>query len=290
MKKEIILVSGLSGAGKTTASTILEDMGYQVIDQFPVQLLSLLIDLIKSTTDIRYDHTALTMPLSDYAEFYRFFSNEEMELDVFTLFLDANDEELLHRYKFTRRTHPLLVSNKVASLQEAIEYERSIFEHNKDRVTAIIDTTFIDKKKLKERMEKMFKNPEKTNLALSFESFGYKYGVPLDADVMLDVRFLPNPFWDVNLRLYSGNDDNVYHFVMDKPETQSYLAVLIPFLDHMMEAYLKEGKSHFTIAVGCTGGQHRSVSLANYLYNYYKDKYTSYCTHRDVKEKNLNNE
>ena len=286
MKKEVILVTGLSGAGKTSASSVLEDMGYHVIDQFPAQLLSLLIDLIENTSDMRYEHTALTLPIIDFAEFYRIFSNEEMDLSVKILFLDASEDVLLHRYKFTRRSHPLLVSNKVSSLNEAIGYERNMFKKYSDKATYIIDTTYINNKQLKSKIESLFRIEERTNFTISFESFGYKHGLPLDADLTLDVRFLPNPFWDVSLRPYSGNDKPVYDYVMDNDETRNYLDKLIPFLKYQFEEYARQGKNHFTVAIGCTGGQHRSVSVTNYLYDYFKDTYTSYKTHRDVVEHN----
>lgn len=289
MKKEVILVTGLSGAGKTSATSVLEDMGYHVIDQFPVQILSLLIDLIENTTDVRYEHTALTFPINDFDEFYRIFSNEEMNIKVKILFLDASEDVLLHRYKFTRRTHPLLVGNKVASLNEAIELERNLFKKGSDKATYIIDTTYINNKQLKSKMESIFKIEERTNFTISFESFGYKHGVPLDADLILDVRFLPNPFWDLELRTFSGNDKKVYNYVMDKDDTRSYLKTLMPFLEYQFKEYARQGKNHFTVAIGCTGGQHRSVSITNYLYDNFSKSYTSYKSHRDVVDSNDKN-
>jgi len=282
MRKEILLVTGLSGAGKTSASSVLEDMGYHVIDQFPVQLTSKLVDLIESTNDVRYNNVVLTIAINDFNEFYRFFANEDTELDIRTLFLTASDEVLLNRYKFTRRVHPLLISNKAGSLEEAISFERDDFDRFKEKVTYVIDTTYFSGKNLKKKLEALFSIQERSNFTVSFVSFGYKHGVCLDADLMIDVRFLPNPFWDVELRPYSGNDKKVYDYVINSAETQEYLQQLLPFLDYSFLQYVKEGKNHFTVGVGCTGGQHRSVSITNFLYDHYKEQFTAYKFHRDI--------
>ena len=201
-----------------------------------------------------------------------------------TLFLDAGNSELLHRYKSTRRTHPLLLSNQANTLEEAIEVERQMFQKYINDSVITIDTTFVGEKELKRRIEQYFATNAAPAFSISFISFGYKYGVPMDADLMIDVRFLPNPFWEVELRPYSGNDKCVYDYVIEKPQTQEFLKRLVSFTDYAFAEYVKEGKNHFTVAIGCTGGQHRSVSVANYLYDYYKGKYNSYIEHRDVKE------
>ena len=147
-----------------------------------------------------------------------------------------------------------------------------------------IDTTFITEKELKKKVGTYFGKRKVPTFSLSFISFGYKYGVPLDADLMIDVRFLPNPYWVIELRPYSGNDEPVYKYVMEAKETQEFIERLIPFTDYMFEQYAKEGKNHFTVGIGCTGGQHRSVSIARYLFDHYKDTYKCYIEHRDIKE------
>lgn len=278
-KKRVLLISGMSGAGKSSAMSVLEDMGYHCIDSFPVQLLTLLTDLIQNSTDVRYNFTALATSAADFIDFIRAFKNTE--LDVRVLLLDASNDVLLHRYKSTRRTHPLLLSNLSNSLDEAIQMEREMFINYKDPAFLTIDTTFLDFKELKGKIEKYFAKSEVPVFTISFISFGYKHGVPLDADLMFDVRFLPNPYWDVKLRPYSGDDKPVYDFVMEKPQTKAYVKKLTDFLDYSFEQYVQEGKNHFTVAIGCTGGQHRSVSITNYLYDYYKDKYNSFKDHRD---------
>lgn len=278
----VILVSGMSGAGKSTATRFLEDMGYHCIDNFPVQMLSLLVDMIENSTDQRYRYITLSTSAQDFPEFQRGLRGEGIE--VFTLFLDASDTTLLNRYKSTRRTHPLLLSNQANTLEEAIEVERMMFQKYINETVITIDTTFVSEKELKRKIEQYFARSAVPSFSISFLSFGYKNGVPLDADLMIDVRFLPNPFWEVELRPYSGNDECVYNYVIDKPETQEFLRRLISFTDYAFAEYVKEGKNHFTVAIGCTGGQHRSVSVANYLYRHYSGTYNCYIDHRDVKE------
>lgn len=284
-KKRVILVSGMSGAGKTSATNILEDMGYHCIDQFPVQILAQLVDVIESTTDPRFDYTALATSAKDFPEFLRAFSGADM--DVRVLFLDASDEVLLHRYKSTRRTHPLLIGNVVNTLEEAIYEERKMFTTSKESAFVTIDTTFLNFKGLKSKIEKYFALNSRPSFSISFISFGYKNGVPMDADLMIDVRFLPNPYWVEELRKYSGDDAEVYNYVMDNSQTQEYIKRLVAFLDYGFSEYVKEGKNHFTVAIGCTGGQHRSVSITNYLYDHYKNEYNCYKDHRD-KQDNVN--
>lgn len=279
MKKRIILVSGMSGAGKTSATSVLEDMGYHCIDQFPVQLLSLFVDMIENSIDPRYQYLALSTSAKDFPDFIRALSGTEM--DVRVLFLEASNETLLHRYKSTRRTHPLLIGNVANTLEEAIQLERAMLQNYKDSATLLLDTTFLSASELKGKIESYFNLKSTPNFSISFISFGYKHGVPLDADLMIDVRFLPNPYWVVELRPYSGDDACVYNYVMDKEETKQFIPRLLDFLDYGFKQYVKEGKNHFTVAIGCTGGQHRSVSITNFLYDHYKSQYNCFKTHRD---------
>lgn len=277
--KRVVLVSGMSGAGKTSAMSVLEDMGYHCMDQYPVQLLSLLVDLIENSNDIRYNYTALATSASDFPMFLHAFRGAEIDCQV--LFLDASDDVLLHRYKSTRRTHPLLISNKTNTLEEAITTEREMFINYKENTFVTIDTTFLTNKELKRKIEKYFALKNIPTFSISFVSFGYKNGVPMDADLMIDVRFLPNPYWEVELRPYSGDDACIYNYVMEKQETKDFIVRLDAFLDYAFEQYVKEGKNHFTVAIGCTGGQHRSVTITNYLYDKYSKYYNCYKEHRD---------
>lgn len=280
--KRVVLVSGMSGAGKSTATRFLEDMGYHCIDNFPVQMVSLLVDMIEHSIDPRYSYIALSTSAQDFPEFLRELKGEGIKVEV--LFLDAGDDTLLHRYKSTRRTHPLLLSNQANTLEEAIAVERQMFSRYKSDSFITLDTTFVNEHDLRSKIEQYFSKSAIPPFSISFISFGYKYGVPMDADLMIDVRFLPNPYWVVELRPYTGNDKCVYDYVMEKPETQEFLKRMLAFTDYAFAEYVKEGKNHFTVAIGCTGGQHRSVSITNYLYNHYKDTYNSYCEHRDIRK------
>ena len=275
--KRVILVTGMSGAGKSTATRILEDMGYHVIDNYPVQLVSLLVDMIETSTDPRYSFIALSTSAQDFPEFLRGLKGQNISVSV--MFLDAADSVLLHRYKSTRRTHPLLLSNTCNTLDEAISVERQMFTSAINSSFITIDTSFLSEKEFKKKIEQMFSRNSIPSFSISFESFGYKYGVPMDADLMVDVRFLPNPFWEITLRPYNGNDA----CVMEKPETKEFLTRLSSFLDYAFEQYANEGKNHFTVAIGCTGGQHRSVSITNWLYDHYKNSYNCYKQHREEK-------
>lgn len=280
--KRIILISGMSGAGKTTATRCLEDMGYHIIDNFPVQLVSVFVDMIEATTDPRYNYVALSTTARDFPEFLSTLKGQSIDVNI--LFLDAKDEVLLTRYKSTRRTHPLLLSNQCNTLEEAISVERQMFSRLIDESFRIVDTSYLSEKEFKRTIEQYFRKSKVPAFSISFESFGFKYGVPMDADMVIDVRFLPNPFWVVDLRPYNGNDACVYDYVMEKEETKEFISRFTSFTDYMLSQYAAEGKNHFTVAIGCTGGQHRSVSITNYLYDYYKEKYNCYKSHREEKK------
>ena len=280
--KKVILVSGMSGAGKTTATSILEDMGYHIIENFPVQLISLLNDIIENSTDPRYSYLALSTNANDFKEFLRGIKGQA--IDVRVLFLDASDLVLIRRYKSSRRSHPLLLSNSANTLEEAIAVERQILSHSLNASFVTIDTSYLTVKEVKRVLEQYFSKSAVPTFSISFMSFGYKFGVPLDADLMIDVRFLPNPFWEMELRPYCGKDPQVYDYVIEKEETQEFLRRMVSFLDYAFKEYVKEGKNHFTVAIGCTGGQHRSVAVARWLFDHYKDRYHCYISHRDEKE------
>ena len=280
--KRVILVSGMSGAGKSTATRFLEDMGYHVIDNFPVQLVTLLVDMIETSTDPRYSYLALSTTAQDFAAFLRGLKGQNIEVQV--LCLEASDSVLLHRYKGTRRMHPLLLINTANTLEEAIAVERQMFARNINNSFITIDTSFLSEKEFRRKIEQYFSKSSVPTFSLSFVSFGYKFGVPMDADLMVDVRFLPNPFWVVALRPFSGNDKEVYDYVMEKQETKEFLDRLLAFTDYAFAQYVKEGKNHFTVAIGCTGGQHRSVAITNFLYDHYKTQYNCYKEHRAEKE------
>lgn len=279
--RKLVLISGISGAGKSTASNILEDMGFTCIDQYPAELLPDLIELIKTNNSIKYDKVALTIGLSDLDKFYHLLENSDYESTL--ILLDANKDTIINRYKFTRRVHPLVVSNSAATLEEAVEIEKSIINKFKKRNVHIIDTSNLSAKQHKAKLDRILKYNDYNNLAITFESFGFKNGVPDDADVVFDVRMLDNPFYIPKLKNKTGNDKPVRDYVLNSKLTQRYIKKLTSYMDFMLKAYDNEEKRHLTICVGCTGGQHRSVTIANYLYDYYKEKYMCYVTHRELR-------
>lgn len=278
--KELILISGISGAGKTTASNALEDMGYTCIDQYPVELLPDLIELIKNSDSIKYNKVALTISLSDLDNFSNLLDNSD--IDVKLVLIDANKETIINRYKFTRRVHPLVLSNVASTIEEAVEIEKNIISKYKKKNARLIDTSNLTTKQHVEKLNSVLKKDTIANLAITFESFGYKNGVPDDADMVIDVRMLDNPFYVERLKKKTGNDKEVKNYVLKSKLTQRYLKKLLPLLDFNFKEYGKEEKRHLTVCIGCTGGQHRSVTIANYLYANYKDKYMCYIRHRDI--------
>ena len=281
--KKIVIISGISGAGKTTAANILEDMGYLCIDQYPVELLDNLVDLIVNDTSIKYQQVALTIPLSDLEKYDKFFDNSE--IDSTLILLDASVDTIIKRYKFTRRVHPLLVSNIANSLEEAVEIEKKWLDYYKKNNAHILNTSDLTFKQHKESLDRILNYDNFNNLAVSFISFGYKYGVPSDADLIFDVRILDNPFWKEELRELTGNDEAVREYVINGNHGKEYIEKLISYIDFTLEAYDKEEKRHISIYIGCTGGKHRSVTIANYLYEHYKKQYLCYLRHRELEEK-----
>lgn len=280
MKHRIILVSGMSGAGKTTAMGILEDMGYHCMDQFPVKLLPNLLEMIAKEDDTRFHNLALSTNLVNFNEFKNTLGVLDIDLQI--LILESSHPELLKRYKFTRRTHPMLLSNIATTLEEGIQIERERLNKLKEQNCLVVDTSFLNVTELKQRLNKVFAINNRAAFSISFISFGYKNGLPMDADLLFDVRFLPNPYWEESLRTKTGNDQEVYDYVMTNKETQRYLKKIKPFLDYSFKQYIKEGKNHFTVGIGCTGGMHRSVSIVNWLFDEYSKKYNCFKEHRDL--------
>lgn len=262
MENKIVLVTGMSGAGKSSAMNALEDLGYYCMDNFPKELLENLEDLLRKD-ESHYKNVALSVSAIDYQAFVSYFENINRDLQI--LFLDCSDEELLLRYRFTRRQHPMIVNHLATTLEDAIEVERDFLDHLQENSqnTIHIDTTKLSTSALASRVLHRFKSAQRSVFTVTFQSFGFKHGVPLDADMVIDVRFLPNPFYDPLLRDKTGNQKEVYDYVMDKPETQEFILKLKDYCDFVFSQYEKQNKSHMIVAIGCTGGQHRSVSICN---------------------------
>ncbi|MFQ6861550.1 MAG: RNase adapter RapZ [Beduini sp.] len=276
---QLVMVTGLSGAGKTSCMAVFENLEFQCIDNAPIELLEQFANLLKISKE--YTKVAYAVKLKDALQAARILSNLDW-IDLSILFLDANDDVLLKRYKQSRRTHPLLISERAASLQEAIEFERELAKPVLRISNKIIDTSMMKTNKLQQLIEDYYLHSETDPFRISFISFGYKHGIPKDLDLMFDVRFLPNPFYVDELREQTGNDKAVYDYVMEKPETKEFIEVLTPTLDYLFKNFEQEGRMHLVVGIGCTGGQHRSVTLTNYFAEHYAKIYQVHRLHRDA--------
>ncbi|MFC5471466.1 RNase adapter RapZ [Cohnella suwonensis] len=262
----LVIITGMSGAGKTIAVQSLEDLGFFCVDNLPPVLIPKFAELIEQSQgriakialviDLRGREffTALSESLSHIREHYTF----HYEI----LFLDATDSVLVQRYKESRRRHPLAPEGLPL---EGIHSERKLLEDLKGWATQVIDTSSLKPAALKEKIINRFTNMDRNHININVTSFGFKYGVPIDADLIFDVRFLPNPHYIEQLRPKTGVDPEVYDYVMKWPETQTFLTKLLDMLQYLIPLYHKEGKSQVVIGIGCTGGKHRSVALAEYL-------------------------
>ena len=276
---EVVIVTGMSGAGKTSSMACFENLAFRCIDNYPVPLLTEFAELVQDNS--QYQRVAMAVSLEDALKAIRLLNNLDW-INLTVVFLDCDDETLVKRYKQTRRSHPLLISNKASSLLEAIEFERRLAEPISRLANIYIDTTKLKGARFQDLLEDYFNKGKLDPFRITFVSFGYKHGVPKDADLLLDVRFLPNPFYIEELRQLTGNDQAVYDYVMEKEETKIFVEKTTEFLDYLLKEYEKEGKMHLVIGIGCTGGQHRSVTLTNYFADYYSQYYQVHRLHRDA--------
>ncbi|MCH3922192.1 RNase adapter RapZ [Limosilactobacillus sp.] len=280
---QVVIITGMSGAGKTVAVHSFEDLGYFVIDNMLPNLAEKFVDVIKDSGE--FDKVAMVMDLRSRGFHEQVLPSlmklrQRKDLSVRVLFLDADNVTLISRYKETRRSHPLAPQGR---LLDGVELERKLLTELKSRADVIIDTTKLTPRNLKLRINKLFGHGEGSNFYIEVMSFGFKYGLPLDADIVMDVRFLPNPFYVPELKHRTGNDKPVQDYVMKSPIAQDFYRHLIALLKSAMPGYIKEGKSSLTVAIGCTGGQHRSVTIANRLAGDLKEAgYQVNLVHRDV--------
>ena len=282
---EVVVVSGLSGSGKSTAIHVLEDLGFYCIDNLPVVLVPRFLELCTSSRE-RLDRIGLGIDIRER----RFFGDYPRMLDelraaghrVEMLFLDAGDDVLVRRFSETRRPHPL---GGEAGPLAGIQRERGELRELRARADRIIDTSALTVHQLRDELRRLYRAPGAADaLTVLLVSFGYKFGVPTDVDMILDARFLPNPFFVEGLRARSGDDPAVAAYVLERQETQTFLAHVEALLQFALPLYRREGRSYFTLALGCTGGRHRSVALVERLaQTLARDGTRVQVQHRDVR-------
>ena len=286
---EFVIISGMSGAGKTSALHIMEDIGYYCVDNIPTSLLQTLYKLCKDSSDKAMKRVAVVVDVrgnGDYEVMYDDLENFKKNNEgVSILYIDAKVDSLIVRYKETRRRHPLTERLKDGSVAAAVKEEQRLLVPVKTLADYSIDTTFMSIKQLRERIISMFLENSSNSMMITFMSFGFKYGIPLESDLIIDVRCLPNPFYIAELKEHTGLEKCIQDYVLDSEETQEFVKRLIDWLDYSLPLYLKEGKSELVVGIGCTGGKHRSVTIAGLLDNYFMEKgYKCIVQHRDVKK------
>ena len=282
---DFIIISGLSGAGKSKAASFLEDIGFYVVDNMPAPLIPKFAELCMAAP-ARYDRVALVTDIRGGQTFDGLFSALDelhtMGCDYKILFVEASVETIIKRYKETRRGHPLAAS--ADSLNEAVQLERTVLSPVRQRAEYIIDTTALSTAKLRGEMLRLFGHSGDTpEMTVNVTSFGFKYGIPIEADLVFDVRFLSKPYYIAELRHQTGLDAGVYDFVFGYRQTADFMNYLENLIGFLLPLYVAEGKTALVIAVGCTGGHHRSVAITHALAEFIKQKgYQAAENHRDM--------
>lgn len=285
---EILIVTGMSGAGKTVCLKHLEDFGFNCIDNLPIGLMNSFLELLLSSRE-NEQRTALGIDSrngKELSELEKIIENwrEEKKVPFRILFLDAGDEVLIQRYKESRRSHPLA---KEGRIQDGIAKEREKMAFLRKKADLIIDTSRLLTKNLRQQLKEIVQEEKKyQNLQLSILSFGFKYGMPEDLDLLFDLRFLPNPYYDPNLRNHTGEEKEVQDFVFSDGNAQIFLEKLVDLFQFLLPLYVAEGKNQLVLGLACTGGKHRSVTMAEKLYQSLKEHadYGIRLEHRDIKK------
>ena len=282
----VVIITGLSGSGKSTALRALEDIGFFCVDNLPVILLPKFLSITTSSSP-EIKHVAMVMDLRERSfldKYQRIFTGlKEKGYKIEIIFLESSDDSLLHRFSETRRIHPL---SERGMIMEGILMEREKLSSLKKMADKIIDTTSVNVHQLKDIVQRHFLPSSKhKKMVINITSFGYRYGLPVDADLVFDVRFLPNPYFVENLKNYDGHHADVQDYVLQNKESKEFLKKILDLMNLLIPLYEKEGKVRLNIAMGCTGGKHRSVVMANKLDSYFSSKkYMVNLNHRDIKK------
>ena len=282
---DFLIVTGMSGAGKSRAVNALEDIGFYCVDNVPPQLISKVAEICLAGNS-RINRIAVVTDMRGGDLFYGLFEELDQMRDkglaYKLLFIDAADSELIRRYKETRRRHPLLDLSR-GGIAEAIRNERVLLRPARERADFVIDTTHLSANELKQRMNNIFLDNIRNSMLINVMSFGFKYGVPPEVDLVFDVRCLPNPFYVDSLRPKTGLDEEVRQYVMQAPESGELLDKLRDLVSFLIPLYQKEGKSQLMIGMGCTGGKHRSVTFAELMYQFLSEQnHNVRVLHRDI--------
>ncbi|MCR8847802.1 RNase adapter RapZ [Rossellomorea sp. SC111] len=283
---QLVIITGMSGAGKTVAIQSFEDLGFFCVDNLPPTLLPKFLELMKESGN-KMNKVALVMDLRGREFFDHLFKAldelaETSWVSPQILYLDADDSSLVRRYKETRRSHPLAPSGLPL---EGIRQERELLEELKGRSQLIYNTSTMKPRELREKILTEFSVNKKTIFTVNVVSFGFKHGIPIDADLVFDVRFLPNPHYIDHMRPKTGLDEEVSTYVLKWNETNKFIEKITDLLSFMLPQYKREGKSQLVVAIGCTGGQHRSVALAEYLGHHFEKDYQTKISHRDIQKR-----
>ncbi|HMH80790.1 MAG TPA: RNase adapter RapZ [Candidatus Acidoferrum sp.] len=281
---QLVILTGLSGSGKSTVLKAFEDMGFYCVDNMPVGLIPIFAEL-NEAGEGNFSRAALLVDAREGAQLQKLpglLMHLRKDHPISLVFIEANDDALLRRYSETRRPHPL---GKDYSVRESLLHERELMAPIRKLADLVIDSTQFNVHELRNFITRRFKSPDRHSMLISVVSFGYKYGVPVDADLIFDVRFLPNPHFVPALRKFTGRDAKVRRFIRSFPQTGEFLKRMESLLAYLMPHYIEEGKSYLTIAFGCTGGKHRSVMLAEEIKKALeKRKYASKVFHRDIEK------
>lgn len=278
---EAVIITGMSGAGKTLALNHFEDMGYYCMENLPPKFIVDFVELINNSTK---SIEKLAIVIDVRARFFEDLSEtiqnlKKMDCELKVLFLDASNRTLINRYKELRRPHPV---NPNGALSDSIELEREMLSEIKDNSDIIIDTTRLSASSFKNKLNTLFFNGNKKDLVINIESFGFKNGILVEADLVFDVRFLPNPYYIEELKEFNGKDDEIQNYVMGFDDSKIFLNKVVDLLEFLIPKYKAEGKNMLTIGVGCTGGKHRSVCLAEKIYSELKKEHSNVnISHRD---------